>query len=90
MQMSFEAGTNVTILFSGWTTDGVGELIGSAVSREAWGRCYDHNFMRFLPIFGKKIGVFLKNQSMIQFLHNLALFLAKTANFFGKKFAKKI
>jgi hypothetical protein len=28
----------------------------------ARGRCYDHNFLRFLPIFGEKIGVFLKNQ----------------------------
>jgi hypothetical protein len=27
------------------------------------GRCYDHNFLRFVPIFGEKIGVFLKNQS---------------------------
>jgi hypothetical protein len=27
-----------------------------------WGRCYDHNFLRFLPIFREKIGVFLKNQ----------------------------
>jgi hypothetical protein len=26
------------------------------------GRCYDHNFLRFLTIFGEKIGVFLKNQ----------------------------
>jgi hypothetical protein len=26
------------------------------------GRCYDHNFLRFLPICGEKIGVFLKNQ----------------------------
>jgi hypothetical protein len=25
-----------------------------------WGRCYDHNFLRFLTIFGEKIGVFLK------------------------------
>jgi hypothetical protein len=25
-------------------------------------RCYDHNFLRFLTIFGEKIGVFLKNQ----------------------------
>jgi hypothetical protein len=25
------------------------------------GRCYDHNFLRFLPILGEKIGVFLKN-----------------------------
>jgi hypothetical protein len=27
-----------------------------------WGRCYDHNFLRFLPIFVEKIGVFLKKQ----------------------------
>jgi hypothetical protein len=26
------------------------------------GRCYDHNFLRFFPIFGEKIGVFLKYQ----------------------------
>jgi hypothetical protein len=24
------------------------------------GRCYDRNFLRFLPIFGEKIGVFSK------------------------------
>jgi hypothetical protein len=29
---------------------------------ETWGRCYDHNFLRFLAIFGEKNGVFLKNQ----------------------------
>jgi hypothetical protein len=32
-----------------------------------WGRCYDHNFLRILPIFGEKIGVFLKNQCYDQF-----------------------
>jgi hypothetical protein len=26
------------------------------------GRCYDHNFLRCLTIFGEKIDVFLKNQ----------------------------
>jgi hypothetical protein len=26
------------------------------------GRFYDNNFLRFLPIFSEKIGVFLKNQ----------------------------
>jgi hypothetical protein len=31
-------------------------------ARQTWGRCYDHNFQRFSPIFGKKNGVFLKNQ----------------------------
>jgi hypothetical protein len=29
---------------------------------ESWGRCYDHNFLRFLPIFGETIGIFLNNQ----------------------------
>jgi hypothetical protein len=32
-----------------------------------WGRCYDHNFLRFLPFFGENIGVFLKNQCYDQF-----------------------
>jgi hypothetical protein len=26
------------------------------------GRCYDHNYLRFLPIFCEKFCVFLKNQ----------------------------
>jgi hypothetical protein len=30
--------------------------------RQRTTRGYDHNFLRFLPIFGKEIGVFLKNQ----------------------------
>jgi hypothetical protein len=28
-------------------------------SLKIWGRCYDHIFLRFLPIFGEKNGVFL-------------------------------
>jgi hypothetical protein len=40
---------------------------------------YDHYFRRFGPIFGGKIGVFLKSDVMIQFLHKLALFCSKTA-----------
>jgi hypothetical protein len=40
----------------------------------SWGRCYDHNFLRYLPIFGEKIAFFSKTNVMIQFLHNLALF----------------
>jgi hypothetical protein len=31
------------------------------LGEKIWGRCYDHNYLRFLPIFGEKIGVFLKN-----------------------------
>jgi hypothetical protein len=29
---------------------------------QLWGRCYDHNFLRLMTIFGENIGVFLKNQ----------------------------
>jgi hypothetical protein len=37
------------------------------------GRCYDHKFHRFFPIFGEKNGVFLKYQGYDHFL-KLALF----------------
>jgi hypothetical protein len=47
-----------------------------------WGRCYDHNFLRFSPIFGEKIGDLLNTKAMINFFQNLALFWAKNANFF--------
>jgi hypothetical protein len=39
-----------------------------------WGRCYDHNFRRFFPIFGEKLAFFSKTNVMIRMLHNLALF----------------
>jgi hypothetical protein len=45
---------------------------------EAWGRCYDHNFLRFGTIFGEKNGVFLKNQGYDQ---TCALF----SSVFGQK-----
>jgi hypothetical protein len=55
------------------------------------GRCYDHNFLRFLPIFGEKIGVFLKETNvMIKILQNLALFRVKNANFFANFFGENI
>jgi hypothetical protein len=56
----------------------------------ARGRCYDHNFLRFFPIFSEKFGVFLKNHVMIKIVHNLALFCVKNANFFAKFFGENI
>jgi hypothetical protein len=53
------------------------------------GRCYDHNFRRFLTIFGKKLAFFLKTNVMIKILHNLALFWVKNANFFRRFFWRK-
>jgi hypothetical protein len=40
-----------------------------------WGRCYDHNFLRFLTFFGEKIGVFLKqcyDQNVAKFSFTLS------------------
>jgi hypothetical protein len=37
-------------------------LLPIYIAEPTRGRCYDHNFLRFLTIFGEKIGVFLKNQ----------------------------
>jgi hypothetical protein len=48
----------------------------------------DHNFRRFLPIFGEKMAFFLKIQCYDQFFQNLSLFRVKNANFFAKILAK--
>jgi hypothetical protein len=37
-------------------------IFRNSSKREPGDRCYEHNFLRFLPIFGKKFGAFLKNQ----------------------------
>jgi hypothetical protein len=47
------------------------------------GRCYDHNFLRFLPLFGaKKFAFFSKTNGMIEFFcKNLLQFEQKTPIF---------
>jgi hypothetical protein len=57
---------------------------------EARGRCYDHNFLRFFPIFGEKLAFFFNTNVMINFFQNLALFRVKNANFFAKFFGENI
>jgi hypothetical protein len=55
------------------------------------GRCYDHNFLRFLPIFDEKMAFFSKSNVMIKNWHNIALFVVKNANFvafFWRKYFK--
>jgi hypothetical protein len=42
--------------------------------RPIWVRCYDHNFLLFVPIFGGNLAFFSKTNVMITFLHNLAFF----------------
>jgi hypothetical protein len=49
------------------------------------GRCYDHNFLRFLTIFGEKMAFFSKTNVLIKILHNLALFFAE---FIGENILK--
>jgi hypothetical protein len=45
-----------------------------------WGRCYDHNFLRFSA---KKIGVFLKNQCYDNFLCKITFCLSQKRQFFS-------
>jgi hypothetical protein len=52
------------------------------------GRCYNHNFLWFLPIFGGKIGVFLKNQCYDTIFTQYSLVLSKKRQFFGENILK--
>jgi hypothetical protein len=46
----------------------------ASFAHSVWDRCYDHNFLRFSPIFGEKIGVFLKKkQCYEQILQKVAV-----------------
>jgi hypothetical protein len=54
-----------------------------------WGRCYDHNFLRFLPIFGEKNGVFLKNQCYDNIFAKNSSSLSKKRRFFRRKIRRK-
>jgi hypothetical protein len=58
------------------------EYVGISRFSEIRDRCYDHNFLRFLTIFGEKIGVFLKTTFMIKL--KKALYWVKNANFFAE------
>jgi hypothetical protein len=46
------------------------------------GRCYDHNSLRFLPIFGENVDVFFKNQCYEQIFSKTKIF---SPNFSAKK-----
>jgi hypothetical protein len=54
------------------------------------GRCYEHNFLRFLPIFDEKNGVFLINQCYDPNFTKLGSILSKFfpifSQFFGRKY----
>jgi hypothetical protein len=49
-----------------------------------WGRCYDHDFLRFLTLFGEKNGVFLRNQCYDQHFALFAFVLSQKLQFFAK------
>jgi hypothetical protein len=55
------------------------------------GRCYDHNFLRFLPIFGeKKLAFFSKTNVMITIFAKTSSSLSKNANIFARFFVENI
>jgi hypothetical protein len=51
---------------------------------------FDHNFLRFSAIFGKKLAFFSKTDQIIKFLHILDLFLSQKRQFFAKFFGENI
>jgi hypothetical protein len=53
------------------------------------GRCYHHNFLRFFPIFGEKIGVFHKYQCYDQLFSKFSFVLSQKRRFFRKIFRRK-
>jgi hypothetical protein len=59
------------------------------MARVTMGRCCDHNFLRFFPILGEKIGVFLKNQCYDQFFPKLSFVLSQKCEFFRQIFRRK-
>jgi hypothetical protein len=65
------------------------KLIKNLKSVTTRGRCYDHNFLRFSPIFGEKIGVFLKNQCYDRNLAYFSFVLSQKRQFFRKIFRRK-
>jgi hypothetical protein len=48
----------------------VAKLLLATRFLEIWGRCYDHNFLRFLPILGENIGFFQKSMLWSKFCKN--------------------
>jgi hypothetical protein len=56
------------------------------------GRCYDHNFLRFSPIFGGKNWRFSQKPIyvMIKNLHDLALLSGQKRQFFSEFFGENI
>jgi hypothetical protein len=47
------------------------------------GRCYDHNCLRFLPIFGETFGIFLKKQYYWQKFAYFSFVLSQKRQFFA-------
>jgi hypothetical protein len=69
----------------------IGRHFGRFFRKPVWGQCYDHNFRRFLTIFGEKIGVFLKKPMLwLKFCIILLCFESKTPIFFSENILKII
>jgi hypothetical protein len=62
-------------------------LLNFLSNKSTGGRCYDHNFLRFLPIFcEKKLAFFSKTNIMIKNLQNIAVVLVKRRQYFRRKY----
>jgi hypothetical protein len=59
-------------------------------NRPIRGRCYDHNFLRFLPIFCEKLAFFSKTNVNVTIFAETSSSWSKNANFFAKFFGENI
>jgi hypothetical protein len=62
-------------------------ILSNLETKLIWDRCYDHNFLRFLPIFSEKIGVFLKNQCYDHFLCKITFCASQKRRFYSPNFS---
>jgi hypothetical protein len=58
-------------------------------AQRIWGRCHDFKFLRFSPIFGEKIGVFLKHQCYDQIFAKLSSVLSQKRQYCCQIFWRK-
>jgi hypothetical protein len=77
-----------------WDFCHLATLVPTSVTRNVseqwpnWGRFYDHNFMRFFPIFGEKF--FLEYQCYDQLFSKFSFVLSKITPIFSQNFSAKI
>jgi hypothetical protein len=73
-----------------WRQSGVFQLLGFKAKNKTRDRCYDHNFLQFFPIFGKKLAFFSKTNVMIKIFSWFSFVMSQKRLFFRIFFGENI